>query len=111
MRRDRRSKHKRRRLQRQGPFPLPSCTRPLTPAQHFEEIFERSLTVHGFTLGTGESAAAMPRFYEAVTPLILAGKITSREHRFALKDAGEALLAVHLGKNTGKAVVIVSDDE
>lgn len=52
----------------------------------------------------------MPRFYDVVVPLVLEGKITSREHRFELKEAGEALLAVHLGKNTGKAVIAVSED-
>lgn len=77
--------------------------------QHFEEIFERSLTVKGFTVGTGESAAALPKFYDVVTPLFLEGKITSREHRFSLKEAGEALQSVHTGKNVGKAVIVVSD--
>jgi NADPH-dependent curcumin reductase CurA len=78
--------------------------------QHFEEVFERSLTVRGFTLGTGPSAAALPKFYEVATPLFLEGKLTSREHRFTLKETGEALLSVHTGKNVGKAVVIVSED-
>ena len=65
-------------------------------AQHFEEIFERSLTVKGFIVGTGEVARALPVFYEKVTPLILEGKITSREHKFnGLKEAGAALLSVH----------------
>jgi len=78
--------------------------------RHFEEVFERSLTVRGFTVGTGPSAAALPKFYEAVTPLVVEGKITSREHRFSLKETGEALASVHLGKNVGKAVIVVSDD-
>ncbi|GJE93759.1 NADP-dependent oxidoreductase [Phanerochaete sordida] len=78
--------------------------------KHFEEIFERSLTVHGFTVGTGPSAAALPRFYDVVTPLFLEGKITSREHRFTLKQTGEALASVHLGSNLGKAVIVVSED-
>ena len=68
------------------------------------------MTVHGFTVGTGPSAAALPKFYEVVTPLVLEGKLTSREHRFSLKEAGEALLSVHTGQNVGKAVIIVSED-
>ena len=65
--------------------------------------------MHGFTLGTGPSAAALARFYDVVTPLVAEGKITSREHRFSLKEAGEALLSVHTGKNRGKAVIIVDE--
>lgn len=78
--------------------------------KHFEEIFERSIIVYGFTVGTGPSAAALPKFYDVVTPLVLEGKITSREHRFSLKEAGEALASVHRGTNVGKAVIVVSDD-
>lgn len=78
--------------------------------QHFEEVFIRSLTVHGFTLSTGPSGAALPKFYDVATPLVLEGKITSHEHRFSLKEAGEALASVHYGKNLGKAVIIVSED-
>ena len=76
----------------------------------FEEIFIRSLTVHGFTVGTGPSASILPKFYEVVTPLVVAGKITTREHRFSLKEAGEALASVHFGTNVGKAVIVVSED-
>ncbi|EKM57042.1 uncharacterized protein PHACADRAFT_254567 [Phanerochaete carnosa HHB-10118-sp] len=78
--------------------------------KHFEEIFERSLVIHGFTVGTGPSAAALPKFYEAVTPLVLQGKITNREHRFSLKEAGAALASVHHGTNIGKAVIVISND-
>ena len=79
--------------------------------QHFEEIFERSLTVKGFICGTGEVAKALPDFYTVVTPLVQAGKITSREHRFnGLREAGEALLSVHAGTNLGKAVIVVAEE-
>ena len=79
--------------------------------QHFEEIFKRSITVKGFICGTGEVAEATGRTYEVVTPFILQGKITYREHRFeGLKRVGEALLSVHTGTNLGKAVIIVADE-
>ena len=88
------------------PHPPPSRPAP----QHFEEIFERSLTVKGFICGTGEVAKALPGFYDAVTPLVQAGKITSREHRFeGLREAGAALASVHEGSNVGKAVIVVAE--
>ena len=56
-------------------------------------------------------AEATQRCYDVVTPLILQGKITYREHKFnGLKHAGEALLSVHTGSNTGKAVIVVSEE-
>ncbi|GJE93492.1 NADP-dependent oxidoreductase [Phanerochaete sordida] len=79
--------------------------------RHFDEIFKRSLTVHGFVVATGESAAAAPHFFEDVVPLVRAGKIRSREHRYVgLREAGRALADVHTGANTGKAVIVVSEE-
>lgn len=49
--------------------------------RHFDEIFKRSLTVRGFTVYHGESAVVVPKFYEEVVPLVVQGKITSREHQ------------------------------
>ena len=69
------------------------------------------MTVKGFICGTGEVAKVLPEFYKNVTPLFLEGKITSREHIFhGLKETGEALLSVHTGDNTGKAVIHVADE-
>ncbi|EKM57160.1 uncharacterized protein PHACADRAFT_208298 [Phanerochaete carnosa HHB-10118-sp] len=78
---------------------------------HFDEIFKRSLTVHGFIVNKGESAVAASKFREEVVPLVLQGKITSREHRYhGLPEAGKALADVHTGANSGKAVVVVADE-
>ena len=39
------------------------------------------------------------------------GKIKVREHRYhGLKEAGKALADVHVGANTGKAVIVVTED-
>jgi NADPH-dependent curcumin reductase CurA len=80
--------------------------------QHFEEIFQRNLTVRGFVIGSGESAKMLDKFDSEVIPLVKEGKINSREHRYlGLREAGKALADVHLGKNTSKAVIVVSDEE
>ncbi|EKM60518.1 uncharacterized protein PHACADRAFT_110008 [Phanerochaete carnosa HHB-10118-sp] len=79
--------------------------------RHFEEIFQRSLTVKGFLLARGEAAHVLSSFYDEVIPLVKQGKITSREHRYSgLKSAGKALRDVHTGDNTGKAVIIVDEE-
>ena len=39
------------------------------------------------------------------------GVITNREHRYSLAEAGEAIAGLHEGKNVGKAIVWVSDEE
>ena len=53
----------------------------------------------------------MATFYEDIVPLVLQGKITSREHRYTgIKQAAQALRDVHTGANTGKALIIVADD-
>ena len=77
--------------------------------QHFEEIFQRSLTVKGFVLSSPEVIPSANKFLEVAVPLFLEGKITSREHRFTLREAGEALLSVHNGTNVGKAVIVVDE--
>ena len=50
-------------------------------------------------------------FYDEVVPLVKEGRITSREHRYlGLKQAGQALADLHLGNNTGKAVIVVAEE-
>ena len=79
--------------------------------QNFEQIFQRCLTVHGFLLSAKPVLEALESFQDEVVPLILANKITTLEHRYSLENAGEAIADLHKGKNTGKAVIIVSEDE
>ena len=68
------------------------------------------LTMRGFLAYQGESASVVPRFYNEVVPLVLQGKITSREHRYhGLREAGRALADVHRGANVGKAVILVAE--
>ena len=51
-------------------------------------------------------------FESEIVPLFIEGKITSREHHYkGLEQAGKALADLHLGNNTGKAVIVVSGEE
>ena len=71
----------------------------------------RSLTVNGFIVTTGPSSAVLEGFFEEVIPLIQQKKIGVREHHYlGLQQAGQAIRDLHLGGNSGKAVVIVADD-
>ncbi|KAI0701981.1 hypothetical protein BC835DRAFT_145666 [Cytidiella melzeri] len=81
--------------------------------KHFDEIFKRSLTVHGFIAFTGAVLPPMATFADDVVPLVVSGKIsTQHEHRYAgVKEAVTALNAVHTGENKGKAVVVFSEDD
>ena len=54
---------------------------------------------------------ALKTFMEEVVPLVVEGKISVFEHVYGLKDAGQAIADLHTGGNTGKAVIIVSEDE
>ena len=50
-------------------------------------------------------------FFAEMTPKVVAGEIQHREHVYdGLANAGEAILAVQKGSNTGKAVVHVADE-
>lgn len=54
---------------------------------------------------------ALQKFVPDISKLILDGKIIHKEDRYAgLKQAEQALLAVHTGANFGKVVIIVADD-
>lgn len=60
---------------------------------------------------TGEAAPWLADFHKEIIPLVLQGKITSREHRYyGLNEAGRALADLHHGHNTGKAVIVVSEE-
>ena len=84
----------------------------LSSSQHFEEIFKRSLSVQGYICFTGPSARELPHFFDEVVPLVLQKKITVREHFYnGLESAAQALGDMHTGGNTGKAVIVVADDD
>ncbi len=91
---------------------MSSSTYPCHQIQNFHSIFEKCITVHGFLFGFGDAAQqAIGKFDKEIPSLVSEGKITIREHKFeGLKNAEKALLDVHLGKNVGKAVVIVADE-
>ena len=77
----------------------------------WDHVFKRSLTVNGYISFTGRAAAALPTFFDDVLPLIVQGKISTREqHYHGLKEGARALREVHTGENTGKAVIIVAED-
>ena len=63
------------------------------------------------TAVAGGPVAAAGDDDDEIVPLVKAGKITSREHRYhGLEHAGHALADVHTGANTGKAVIVVADE-
>ncbi|KAH8102035.1 alcohol dehydrogenase [Cristinia sonorae] len=86
---------------------------PSAYVKYFGKIFQHCVTVHGFIFRFGPDAVrASEEFNKEVPPLVAAGKITILEDRFqGLKEAGRALESVHSGKNLGKAVVIVGEEE
>ena len=44
--------------------------------------------------------------------MVRQGKLTSREYRYhGLKEAAKALADLSTGANTGKAVIVISEDE
>ena len=92
-------------------MPLNMRLIPRRGMQHFEQIFQRNLTVHGFLLAYQAVQATLGNFMKEVVPLILDGKITILEQPYTLKDAGQALADLHTGASVGKPVIIVAEDE
>jgi len=87
------------------------CSSHHAALQRIGEFSRRSITLRGFLAYRGASAVVVPRFYDEIVPLVLQGKITSREHRYnGLQEAGKALADVHLGVNIGKAVIVVAEE-
>lgn len=81
-------------------------------SQNFDRVFHRSLTIRGILWSTGdEQVQALKTFIPDVSKLILDGKIIYKEHKYeGLRNADEALLAVHTGANMGKVVIVLADD-
>ncbi|KAF7979959.1 hypothetical protein HWV62_40406 [Athelia sp. TMB] len=80
------------------------------PVKNFIEVFQKSLTVKGYR-GPDFVQQYMADFIAEIPPLVFAGKIRLREHRYdGLKHAGQALADVHTGANFGKSLIVVSDD-
>ena len=92
-------------------MPLNMRLIPRRGIQHFEQIFQRNLIVHGFLLVYKVVREALGNFMNEVVPLILDGKITILEQPYSLKDAGKALADLHTGVSVGKPVIIVAEDE
>lgn len=67
--------------------------------------------MRGFLLSHAAVLRALATFEAEVVPLVLDGTITVREHRYSLREAGEAVAGLHEGRNVGKAVVWVADEE
>ncbi|KAI0826371.1 hypothetical protein BC629DRAFT_1434809 [Irpex lacteus] len=82
---------------------------PLRRHFNFEQVFKRSITIHGFIAFSGAVAPPMATFAQDIGPLVATGKISGQwEHRFSgLKESVKALNAVHTGENKGKAVIVV----
>ena len=67
--------------------------------------------MHGFLLNTPAVVAALATFYEEVIPLVPEQKMTHREHWYTLEESGAAIADLHQGRNVGKPIVLVSEDE
>lgn len=81
-------------------------------AQNIKAMVEKSLSMHGIVVGFGDAMQkAGANFNEEATKLVVDGKIRNLEQRYdGLKEAGQALADVHLGKTLGKPVIIVAEN-
>ena len=67
--------------------------------------------MYGFLISTPAVVDALSTFDDEVIPLIRQGKISIREQRYTLEESGAAIADLHAGRNVGKPVIIVSEDE
>jgi hypothetical protein len=75
------------------------------PIRNIHELFQKRISMNGFVildhLGTPIDAEAT----EYLTTAIAKGEIKYREHKYTLKEAGQAILDVQKGDNQAKAVI------
>lgn len=81
---------------------------PLKNSTHF---LTKRLTIRGFLAYELEAEAGNPRaFDENMVPLVVSGQLKWSEHVYeGLEKAGDAILAVLKGWNTGKAIIKVAE--
>ncbi|KXN83392.1 Zinc-type alcohol dehydrogenase-like protein PB24D3.08c [Leucoagaricus sp. SymC.cos] len=80
------------------------------PVRNLDQIFSKSLTVHGFIVIRLE-AEYDEEFYEVMPKAIAEGKIKWREEVWeGIDKVGDAILAIQKGENKAKTVVRVASE-
>ena len=79
--------------------------------KNLTQIFAKELSIFGFIV-----SSLLPKyeelFYEEMAKLVASGHIQFREDRsYGLEHAGQAILDVQKGRNNGKKVIVVAEDE
>jgi NADPH-dependent curcumin reductase CurA len=81
-----------------------------TPIHHFGDVLKKQLRIYGL-LVRRHAAKYATEFYDVVPKRLASGEIKYVEDlTHGLENAGQAILDVQTGKNTGKSVVIVAQE-
>jgi len=80
------------------------------PIKNLVQIIAKLITMQGVIV-TRLEPKFRDQFYAEMSPKVASGEIQHREHVYdGLVDAGEGILAVQKGFNTGKAVIHIADE-
>ncbi|GJJ10829.1 hypothetical protein Clacol_005057 [Clathrus columnatus] len=83
----------------------------LAAIKNFHWIFKKRLQIHGL-LTPDHFTKWLNKFMEEVPPLVVQGKIKTKEDLvYGLDNAAQAFVDLLQGKNLGKTVVVVSEDD
>ena len=78
--------------------------------KNLQQLVWREITFHGFLVGSLVSKY-QEEFDRTFPARVASGEIKYKEHVVrGLENAGQAILDVQSGKNTGKMVVVVADE-
>ena len=73
-------------------------------------VLGKSITMQGFIVGNLDSKYA-EEFYRVIPPKVAKGEILYKEYlNNGFQETGRVLLEVLTGKNFGKSIIIVADD-
>ncbi|THU85858.1 alcohol dehydrogenase [Dendrothele bispora CBS 962.96] len=82
-----------------------------TPYKNIAHILFKRIIVSGFLVFDHE-AEWEDKFYAEIPKLLASGQLKYSEDRSkGLEKSGEALLEVQVGKNVGKKIIVVADDD
>jgi NADPH-dependent curcumin reductase CurA len=77
------------------------------PVYNIDHMYAKRVSMNGFIiLDYTDKAGIIDDANEFLPAAIARGDIKYREHRYSLKDAGQAILDVQKGDNTAKAVIV-----
>ena len=99
-------------LSNQGPLVFYLHRIPLNTLvfQNISQVVGKQLKIFGF-IWSSLASKYETQFYEEMPAKISRGEIKYQEDKtFGLEHAGEAILAVLTGKNTGKSVIVVAEE-